>query len=358
MYIGLIIYGSLDTISGGYLYDRELVTYLRRQGEQVKVISLPWRSYPRHLVDNFSAALLRRLAGEPFDLLLQDELNHPSLALLNYRLKKQARYPVISIVHHLRISERHPPLLRTFYRSVERHYLASCDGFVFNSQTTRAVVESLVGSTRPSVVAYPAGSRLRVAPPEPGRISARLAGADGLRIIFVGNLIPRKGLHTLLDALALLPSRDWHLDVVGSTTADPAYARRVRRRIETLGIGRYVSLHGPLPDPDLHALLMDSHVLCVPSSYEGFGIVYLEGMACGLPAIATTAGAAHEIIDDGITGFLIPPENPAALSQRLSDLLADRGRLFQMSLAAGERFASHPTWEQTAARIDRFLRSR
>ncbi|GAB4477718.1 MAG: hypothetical protein Kow00124_21240 [Anaerolineae bacterium] len=357
MYIGLVIYGSLDTISGGYLYDRELVAHLQRQGEQVEVISLPWRSYPHHLADNFSTALLRRLAGEPFDLLLEDELNHPSLALLNHRLKKLARYPVISIVHHLRISERHPPLPRALYRTVECRYLASCDGFIFNSQTTRAVVESLVGGTRPSVVAYPAGSRLRATPPEPGQISARLAGADRLRIVFVGSLIPRKGLHTLLDGLALLPSRGWHLDVVGSPAADPAYARRIQRRIQSLGIGGRVSLHGPLPDPDLHALLMNSHLLCVPSSYEGFGIVYLEGMACGLPAIATTAGAAHEIVEDGVTGFLVPPEDPAVLSRRLNDLLTDRGRLFKMSLTASERFASHPTWEQTTARIHRFLRS-
>jgi len=54
MKLGLIIYGSLDTLSGGYLYDRKLVEYLRRCGDTVEVISLPWRNYARHLADNLS----------------------------------------------------------------------------------------------------------------------------------------------------------------------------------------------------------------------------------------------------------------------------------------------------------------
>jgi hypothetical protein len=61
MRVGLLIYGSLDTISGGYLYDCKLVEHLRQQGDQVEIISLPWRNYLRHLGDNLSSGLLQRL---------------------------------------------------------------------------------------------------------------------------------------------------------------------------------------------------------------------------------------------------------------------------------------------------------
>ena len=94
MRVGLVVYGSLDTVSGGYLYDRELVAHLRRQGDSVEVFSLSWRSYGRHLTDNVSGSLFRRLAAAGLDVLLQDELNHPSLFWLNRRLR-----PVVVLSH-------------------------------------------------------------------------------------------------------------------------------------------------------------------------------------------------------------------------------------------------------------------
>ena len=132
MRIGLLIYGSLDTLSGGYLYDRKLVEYLRRAGDSVEIVSLPWRSYPAHLADNLSLHLYRRLRDLSVDILLQDELNHPSLALVNRRLRRlRPRYPLISIVHHLRSSEQHPRRLLPLYRAVERSYLRTDGRFHF-----------------------------------------------------------------------------------------------------------------------------------------------------------------------------------------------------------------------------------
>ncbi|MBL7943358.1 MAG: hypothetical protein JNM00_11355, partial [Flavobacteriales bacterium] len=100
MKIGLVIYGSLDTLSGGYMYDRMLVDYLRSQGDTVEIISLPWRNYAAHLTDNFTFKLPSDL-----DILIQDELNHPSLIRSN---RYPNPYPIISLVHHLRCSELRP----------------------------------------------------------------------------------------------------------------------------------------------------------------------------------------------------------------------------------------------------------
>ena len=93
----------------------------------------------------------------------------------------------------------------------------------------------------------------------------------------------------------------------------------------------------------------------MPSSYEGFGIVYLEGMHFGLPAIASTAGAAQEIITHGQNGFLVAPGDAAALAQCLKTLMKDRQLLLKMSLAAQRRAAAHPTWNESAARVRGFL---
>jgi len=354
MRVGLVIYGSLDTVSGGYLYDRQLVHHLERQGDEVEIIALPWRGYFRHLTDNLSADLPRRMDGD-FDVLLQDELNHPSLAWANGRLARRA--PIVAIVHHLRCSEARPRWRNALYRWVERRYLRSVDAFIYNSHTTRRAVESLIGVERPHVVAYPGGDRFaRLDLTGLERTPVRQPVRSGLlRLLFVGNLIPRKGLHVLLDALARLPDVEWQLTVVGSAAADPTYARRLRGRWRALA-GR-VSWRGGLPDAELAAEMAAAHLLVVPSSYEGFGIVYLEGMGFGLPAIATTAGAAAELIDDGVNGFLVPPGDVAALAGHIAALAADRERLAQMSAAARDRFARHPTWEQTTASIRAFLQS-
>ena len=128
MHVGLLIYGSLDTVSGGFIYDRNLVRYLREAGDRVDVISLPWRRYGLSLLDNLNAGLRRRLTQAAFDVLLEDELVHPSCFWLNQRLRPRLSYPVIAIVHHLRCRERHPALMRRLYRRVEKRYLASVDG--------------------------------------------------------------------------------------------------------------------------------------------------------------------------------------------------------------------------------------
>ena len=162
--IGLVIYGGLDTISGGYLYDRKLVDYLRRQGDQVEVISLPWRNYASHLSDNLSPGLIHRLADLDVDLLLQDELNHPSLFWLNQQLRRQQKWhgsPVVAIIHHLRASELHPAWQLALYRRIERWYLLTLDGFIYNSQTTRQAVAELTGCDRPGIIAFPAGDQFQ-----------------------------------------------------------------------------------------------------------------------------------------------------------------------------------------------------
>ncbi len=306
MHVGLLIYGSLDIISGGFIYDRHLVRYLREAGDRVDVISLPWRSYGLSLLDNLNSGLRRRLQQAAFDVLLEDELVHPSCFWLNQRLRPRLRYPVVAIVHHLRGRERHPALIAPLYRQVEKRYLASVDGFLCVSRTTAKDVKDVVGQDRPLAVASPGRDGLPGAVTRE-EIAARATAPGPLNLIFVGNLIPRKELHTLLAALAHLARDDWRLTVAGSLDLDAIYVEAIRRQIEDKGLAPRVSLLGALPAMELAARCAASHVMVVPSSYEGFGIVYLEGMHFGLPAIAGTDGAAQEIITHGENGFLVPP---------------------------------------------------
>ncbi len=354
MKVGLVIYGDLETLTGGYLYDRMLVEFLRSRGDVVDIFSLPWRNYGRHLLDNLSRSLIRSVSESHLDVLLEDELNHPSLFALNRRMRASVNCPIVSIVHHLRCSELRAAWQNRLYRLVERDYLARVDGFVFNSVTTRTSVESLVGNSNRSVVAFPGRDGVR---PDMTRaaVERRAFEAGPLRILFVGSLIPRKELHTLLAALARLPKDSWRLDVVGSPEIDPTYAARVLAEIERLGIHEQVQLLGSLSGKELANCYVRNHLLCVPSSYEGFGIVYLEAMGFGLPALACTAGAAHEIITHDRDGFLVTPGDARAIAAHVGSLISDRGKLVRMGLAALNRYAAHPTWNESAATIRSFL---
>lgn len=344
MRIGLVIYGSLDTVSGGYLYDRKLVEYLRAQGDTVEVISLPWRNYASHLTDNFYFKLPKNL-----DILIQDELNHPSLISAN---AEKHPYPVISLVHHLRCSEPRPKWRNWFYRIVEKKYLQGADGFIFNSKTTERVVTGLVENRKPSVIGYPPTDRFGDGSSEKEII--KRAKSDELRILFLGNVIHRKGLHTLLEAVEYLKSKV-KVDVIGSLNAEPSYARSVQEKVKVSSLQSPVIFHGSLDNEPLIEKLKQAHILVVPSSYEGFGIAYLEGMCFGLPAIGTSAGAAREIITHGENGYLIEPNDADALANHLSELGRDRELLARLSLNALKRYKIQPKWGETAKSIREFL---
>jgi glycosyltransferase involved in cell wall biosynthesis len=346
MKIGLLIYGSLDTLSGGYLYDRKLVEYLRSQGDTVEIISLPWRNYAAHLMDNFRFRLPRGL-----DVLIQDELNHPSLLSAN---RKSHPYPVISLVHHLRCSELRPRWQNFFYRAIEKKYLQTVDGFIFNSQTTQRVVNGLLQSSKPQVVAYPPTDRFGEAISEE-EVKAR-ATQSPLRILFLGNIIERKGLHALIKAISGQQSA-FRLDIVGSLTSEPEYAQQIQALIAKNNLSSFVFFHGALDSEALKQRLQQAHVLIVPSSYEGFGIVYLEGMCFGLPAIGTTAGAAGEVIEHGKTGYLIEPNDHETLAQHITSLAQDRSLLIRLSINARKRYLQQPSWNESAGQIRGFLKS-
>jgi glycosyltransferase involved in cell wall biosynthesis len=346
MKIGLVIYGSIDTLSGGYMYDRMLVEHLCAQSDRVEIISLPWRNYAAHLTDNLTFKLPSNL-----DILIQDELNHPSLIGAN---RGKHPYPVISLVHHLRCSELRPKWQNDFYRPIEKKYLQSVDGFIFNSRTTKGVVNSLIGSGKPDVVAYPPTDRFGEAISEE-EIKERSKKKE-LHILFLGNVMGRKGLHTLLEAAKDLKSKVV-VDVVGSLSAEPEYTKQIQSFIADNHLSSFVFLHGALNNQPLIEKLKAAHILVVPSSYEGFGIVYLEGMGFGLPAIGTTLGAAGEVIEDGVTGFLIQPGDSHSLATKLQIMNERRDLLIQMSLAARRRYLAQPKWEQTANQIREFLRS-
>jgi len=352
--IGFVIYGDIGTLTGGYLYDRFLTDYLRGQGHQVKIISIPQHSYTRNLIDNIRPQIWQQMARNACDLLIQDELTHPSLFRMNRDIRQRRNIPIITLIHALRtVLSRHSPL-RKCYQYVETRYLTSVDGMIYTSDFSREQTERLLSDTKPSVVAWPAGNRFHNIPSQE-EIEQRVYQHDPLEIVFLGTLHPGKRLHTLLDALTEIPRSRFSLHVIGSPERNSHYVNRIHRQIRRLGLRQQVLLYGELEETSLESRLRNGHILVVPSDSEAFGMAYLEGFAFGLPAVASAVGGATEIVHHGENGFLVDPGDTAQLARYLRMVDENRSLLCQMSLSARNSYCAHPTWQESMERVHQFL---
>lgn len=336
MKVGLLIYGQLDGSSGGYLYDRTLVEDLERNGHLVEVVGLKLKAPGWNTLDNLDPRLLRRLQDLDVDVLVEDELNHPSLFLLNRRLRMEAPYPLVALVHHLACRAESSPGRAARHRAAERRFLQSMDGFIFNSMSTMRTVQELVPGAA-GVVAHPGKDHIKAS----AELKAPASGT--LKVLFLGNILPHKGLHVLLRALSLFPRESVRLEAVGAAP-DPAYMDLIHRMLDQGRMLNDVRFHGRLPDVERDRVLESCHVLAMPSYHEGYGLAFVEALAKGLPVIAPSSGGAGEIITHGQQGFLLDQGDHLALAHHLAELDRDRGLLHSMSRAARERYDQLPTW--------------
>lgn len=352
MRVALVIYDTLDIVSGGYRYDAKIFEILNKIGYKIGVFSFPNTTYYKGLFDNARTHLIRQLVDFKPHVVVQDHLIHPSVFLSNHSLRNQLQQPIVALVHHLRSSESHPSVCKALYACVERHFFTSIDACIYNSYTTKESVEQLAGMHIPGVVAYP--GRDQAPRPQPSRNSGR---PDGFEVLFVGNVIPRKGLDVLVEALSCCPYGSWNLTVVGDLDVNGEFARRIQSRVRELGLQHHVSFLGQVTNDHLNWLYARSDVLAVPSRYEGFGMVYLEALGFGTPVIASTAGAAKEFITDGKQGFLVAPDAPIQLAQRIQLLINRPNIASTMGREARAAWESHPTWMESATKIEQLLRS-
>jgi starch synthase len=104
-----------------------------------------------------------------------------------------------------------------------------------------------------------------------------------------------------------------------------------------------------LPKPEIIQLLTNALIFVCPSVYEPLGIVNLEAMACGTAVVGTRIGGIPEVVDDGVTGLLVPPNDPASLADAMNALLHDPMRAAEMGSAGRERAVAEFSWGAVAA---------
>lgn len=170
------------------------------------------------------------------------------------------------------------------------------------------------------------------------RMQKRLPSDGEPRVIlYAGVLNPIKGVEFLLDAFSRVAGENPGIELWLAGKAEHSrYADRLQEQTRRSGLDRRVRFLGHLSQDRLAECMARALTLVLPSRSEGFGRVVLEAMACGTPVVASRVGGLPEIIDDGVTGFLVPAGDPSALAARLRWLLGHPERVNEMGKNARE----------------------
>ncbi|MCA9907085.1 MAG: glycosyltransferase, partial [Anaerolineae bacterium] len=144
-------------------------------------------------------------------------------------------------------------------------------------------------------------------------------------VVYAGVLIPRKGVHILIEAFVQIASRfpQTMLYLVGDAWINEAYTQQLKAQVEQFGLRSRVVFVGAVSQQALAAYLGRARVLVLPSFSEGLGRVLVEAMLCGTPAIGSAVDGIPDVVQDGINGYLVPPGDVDALTHRIAGVLDD-----------------------------------
>ena len=333
--------GDPDSRTGGYLYDARITAGLEALG---------WTIHHHRLADNFpfpGAAELAHtaeiLAGIPDDArVLIDGL---ALGLLPTVIAPHAaRLRLVGLVHH-------PLAEETGLDEAARHWLFESEKAAL-AMVRHTIVTSPFTATALAPYGVPAE---RVTVILPGTDPAPMAqGSSGpaLHILTVGTLTPRKGHDVLLTALGKLLHHDWTLTLAGGARDKPT-AELVETLIQDKGLSGRVTLLGEVDAEALAALYDRADLFALASHYEGYGMVFAEALAHGLPVIGTTGGATPTTVP-GDAGLLVPPGDADAFAAALEKVMTDsslRQNLRDGALKARETLPRWPDQAHALAQI-------
>jgi glycosyltransferase involved in cell wall biosynthesis len=225
-----------------------------------------------------------------------------------------------------------PKVYRFMLQKVADSVLKKSDMIRVISEFTKKKVEGVV-SNKPIFV-FPTYTDIELFLEGKGHVYA--SGGEKL-VLFVGMLVFLKGVHILIQAMKLVIRRvpDAKLLIIGRG----AYKAQLEKLVSELGLEGKMEFLGHVPQEVLRGRMRSCRVLVLPSLSEGLGRVLIEAMACGKPVIGTDTGGIPSLIHDGGNGFLIPPNDPDALAEKLIYLLSNEDEAVRMG-ARGREFVA------------------
>ncbi|MFD0981486.1 glycosyltransferase family 4 protein [Tropicimonas aquimaris] len=333
--------GDITTPTGGYIYERRLLEGLRSQGRDVTHLRLG-ASFPDATREDMADAISQLARLESDRAVILDGFVS---ATLETRALAELHIPSIAMVHHPLAFETglNADRREHLYR-IERANLAHVSHVLVPSSATAAILTK-------SYDVVP--ERITIARPGTERPASIRAPVTPPLILSVGIQHPRKGHDVLLQALARLQHLCWTAVIAGKAY-DTAHAANLARLHRDLMLGDRVRLAGYVPDAELKSLYRTASIFALATRFEGYGLVFDEALAHGLPIVSCRTGAVPDTVP-AAAGRLVAPDNAAAFADALADLLQDEAAYSAYAASAAMAGRGLPTWQDTAETAGRVL---
>lgn len=366
--ISLVTLGDPGQLTGGYLYHRRMADAAAEHDAAVRFVSFPEGPFP---MPSLWGRRVLAAAGRGADVVVVDSI---AAAFLGPWLRlgpARPAVPLVALVHQPPGGIDHGParavpqswLDRMLYRRVAR-IVAASDALAAEYEAQGFPADRIVVvppgrdvADRPPSSDSPSTPSPGAPPPDPasGRPPDLRAGRK-VALLCVGNWVERKGILSLLDAVAGLEEDAATLHLVGRDDVEAAYASRVRARLRQPDLAGRVTVHGPVSRERVAELYAAADVFALASTKEPYGTVYGEAMAAGLPVVGWRSGNLPHLAADGREALLVPPGDVTGLRGALRRLAYDEPYRRRLAASARVRAESFPTWADSAARLFTVLR--
>jgi D-inositol-3-phosphate glycosyltransferase len=377
------------------VYVRDLALYLGREGIQLDVFTRSQDEHVPHVLHDlgYGNRVVHIPAGPEYPLPKKELASHvPEFAKgilefseiksLNYdlihshywmsglaaeRLSEAWRVPVIQMFHTLgklkqAVAQNAEEAEGEYRIAGESRVITQADLIVASTSTEKEQLKTLYQAPQEKIEIIPPGVDLSHFYPIPPDEAKEYVGVplDKKMLLFVGRIEPLKGIKTLLRAIGILRKKGQNgndiclaviggelTDEQGEETEEVEFLMKLR---DEYGLQDMVTFLGKRSQDSLPYYYSAAEMVIMPSHYESFGMVALESMACGTPVIASMVGGLIHLIEDGVTGYHVPVDDPQALSLRIDSLLKDKALRYRMGHDAFA-FAKKFDWETISSRI-------
>jgi len=283
-------------------------------------------------------------------------------------LKKYWGIPIVNMFHTLGVMKNRvaqsPEEIEGEYRiEGEREVLKAVDKIIAATPAEYAQLLWLYQADVNKIMVIPPGVDIGRFYPIPSDEAKEYIGVPpcGRMLLFVGRIEPLKGLDVLIEAISIMHQNEilkenpFCLTIIGGEAEDCSdddniEMSHIKALCEKYGLSDLVTFLGKKSQDSLPYYYSAAEAVVVPSQYESFGMVALEAMACGTPVVASHIGGLAYLVQDGVTGFTVPVDDPLELANRLTSLIQDPGLRERMGKQAVQ-VAQDYAWDKIASRL-------